>query len=239
MPTDVLPVIDRERVEPAMHIERRRQDIDGLRAIAVLLVVAFHASPWLVPGGFVGVDVFFVISGYLITKNVLRDIDERSFSFLDFYARRCRRIVPALIVVLAAVWAFGWRTLLPDEFKALGTHLVAGATFTTNLVLWREAGYFDVAAEVKPLLHLWSLGVEEQFYLVWPALLFVAARRGRAGAMLVLLTLGSFLVNVISQQHHAVAAFYLLPSRFWEILTGAGLAFVELRGTPWRVFPEH
>lgn len=156
-----------------------REDIDGLRALAVLLVVAFHASPASMPAGFIGVDVFFVISGYLITTNILRGMEAGTFTFADFYARRCRRIIPALVVVLMATSAIGWYSLLADEFSSLGTHILAGSTFTSNILLWKEAGYFDVAAGSKPLLHLWSLGVEEQFYLLWPPLLFLGASRRR------------------------------------------------------------
>lgn len=148
-----------------------RRDIDGLRAISVLAVLVFHAFPALLPGGFVGVDVFFVISGYVITKHGLRELDAGTFRFSGFYARRIRRIFPALLLVLVGVFAFGWQNMLPEEFKQLGKHIAGGATSIANLVLWREAGYFDVSGEQKPLLHLWSLGVEEQFYLVWPVLL--------------------------------------------------------------------
>jgi len=145
-----------------------RGDIDGLRAVAVVLVVAFHAFPTVVSGGFVGVDVFFVISGYLITGIILSDLRSADFSFIGFYARRARRILPALWVVLAGVLAIGWSQLLPATYQSLGLHAFAGALFFPNLLSWSEVGYFDAAAEVKPLLHLWSLGVEEQFYLVWP-----------------------------------------------------------------------
>jgi peptidoglycan/LPS O-acetylase OafA/YrhL len=140
-----------------------RPDVDGLRAVAVLAVLAFHAFPEALPGGFVGVDVFFVISGFLISGLILQGLQHGTFSFADFYWRRVRRIFPALVLVLAACLALGWLVLLPDEYSQLGKHVAAGAAFVSNIVLWREAGYFDVAAALKPLLHLWSLGVEEQF----------------------------------------------------------------------------
>ena len=150
-----------------------RPDIDGLRAVAVLSVVAYHASPRLLSGGFVGVDVFFVISGFLISTIILREMEAGSFSLAGFYARRIRRLFPALIVVLAATLAIGWYFLLPHEFRALGRHMAAGAAYFINFTLKREAGYFDAAADEKPLLHLWSLAVEEQFYIVWPLLLLL------------------------------------------------------------------
>ncbi|RPH39749.1 MAG: acyltransferase, partial [Desulfobulbaceae bacterium] len=151
-----------------------RPDIDGLRAIAVTLVLIFHAFPESLPGGFVGVDVFFVISGYLISGLIFADLQKERFSFADFYARRIRRIFPALILVLTVSSLLGWFLLLPDEYSQLGKHVAGGAGFVSNFVLLGEAGYFDSEAELKPLLHLWSLGIEEQFYFIWPVLLFFA-----------------------------------------------------------------
>src|SRR4051812_3603420 len=210
-----------------------RPDINGLRAVAVLLVVAYHAAPSLVPGGFIGVDVFFVISGFLITGNIIRDIDHSTFTFLNFYARRFRRIVPALLVVLTAVWALGSYVLLPAEMLNVARHIVAGATFTTNLVLWKEAGYFDAAAEAKPLLHLWSLGIEEQFYLIWPPLLLLASTlRVRRAAVIGFLLFASFTLNVVLVSHHAIATFYLLPTRLWELMIGAALAQYQNGSNP-------
>ena len=144
-----------------------RADIDGLRAVAVLAVVVFHAFPSALPGGYIGVDIFFVISGYLISSIIYRSLEEGRFSFAAFYARRIRRIFPALLCVLLACVVAGWYVLLADEYKQLGKHTLAGTAFASNIVLWREAGYFDNAAETKPLLHLWSLGIEEQFYIAW------------------------------------------------------------------------
>jgi peptidoglycan/LPS O-acetylase OafA/YrhL len=208
---------------------RYRPDIDGLRAIAVALVVLFHAFPNFLGGGFVGVDVFFVISGYLITGNILPDIEAKQFSYLDFYARRCRRIVPALIVVLATVLAMGWFLLLPSEFLDLARQVIAGSTFTSNILLLLQTGYFDVDSNLKPLLHLWSLGVEEQYYLVWPAILVLAhkSRRSTAAIILLLGVLSFGFMLAVPQAD----AFYLLPSRFWELLIGGALAYCEV-GNP-------
>jgi peptidoglycan/LPS O-acetylase OafA/YrhL len=203
----------------------RRPDIDGLRAIAIIAVVGFHAFPQAFPGGFVGVDVFFVLSGFLITSIIVSGLARGSFSFLEFYARRTRRIFPALIIVLAACLAVGWFDLLPGEYTALGKHTVAGSTFLTNVVQWSEAGYFDPSAQSKPLLHLWSLGIEEQFYLAWPLVAFVAWRFGKkvfaAAAMIVIV---SFLICLKITAGHPVTAFYLPWSRAWELLLGGCVA---------------
>src|SRR3984893_6496445 len=150
-----------------------RADIDGLRAISILLVVGYHAQPWLVPGGYIGVDVFFVISGFLITRIILRELGAGTFSPLNFYARRIRRIFPALTVVLAATYLIGWFVLLPDGFSLLGKSIVAGVGFVSNLFQLRQVGYFAPDAAENPLLHLWSLGIEEQFYIFWPPVLLM------------------------------------------------------------------
>ncbi len=214
-----------------------RPDIDGLRAIAVLSVVGFHAFPHWVTGGFIGVDVFFVISGYLISSIIWKGLGEGDFRFGDFFARRIRRIFPALLLVLAASYSFGWFALLADEYQQLGKHMAAGAGFVSNLVLWGEAGYFDTAADTKPLLHLWSLGVEEQFYLVWPLVLWLTWRNKLAVLWLtILLTLGSFYLAVQSVQRDAIAAFYSPQTRLWEFLVGALLAWFSIKGRAHRLF---
>jgi len=208
-----------------------RADIDGLRAIAVLAVLAFHAFPGVLPGGFVGVDVFFVISGFLITGILISALQRGTFTFADFYSRRARRIFPALVVVLAACWLFGWFALFPDEYEQLGRHILGGAGFVANIVFWRESGYFDNAAETKPLLHLWSLGVEEQFYFVWPLLLAFCARRGVSyRRVLAGLALVSFAINVAFVHRFPTATFYSPLGRAWELALGALLA-VERRPT--------
>lgn len=207
-----------------------RPDIDGLRGIAVLSVVLFHAFPAVLPGGFVGVDIFFVISGFLISTIIFSNLARGSFSFTEFYVRRIRRIFPALLVVLLAVAGFGWFTLLADEYKHLGKHLYGGAGFFANFLLQREAGYFDTSTESKPLLHLWSLSVEEQFYIAWPFLLWLAWRlRVRPLPFIVLLLGASFVLNVTSLAGNPVAAFYSPQTRFWELLVGALLAYLPLR----------
>lgn len=202
-----------------------RPDIDGLRAIAVLSVISFHAFPTWLEGGFVGVDVFFVISGYLISRIILTSLHTGQFSILGFYQRRVLRIVPALTVVLIAVFAVGIALLLPSDLRDLGAHTLGGAGFFSNLLLWRETGYFDTSSSAKPLLHLWSLGVEEQFYLLWPVLLWTAyKRRGGVVALLAAVGLGSFVLSVMTLESNPAAAFYSPAARFWELLAGAALA---------------
>lgn len=205
-----------------------RPDIDGLRAIAVSLVLVFHAFPEYLRGGFIGVDVFFVISGYLISGLIFSDLRKERFSFADFYRRRIRRIFPALLLVLATSLLLGWFLLLPDEYAELGKHVAGGAGFVSNFVLLGEAGYFDSAAELKPLLHLWSLGIEEQFYFIWPLLLYCAWSRRRwmpLGLILVLLVT-SFALN-IGWVHDRAATTYFLPfTRFWELMIGCALAYL-------------
>ena len=203
-----------------------RPDVDGLRALAVLAVIAFHAFPGLAPGGFAGVDIFFVISGFLISGIILDALGQGRFSFADFYWRRVRRIFPALILVLAACLAAGWLILLPDEFRRLGAHVAAGAAFVANLALWRETGYFDGAAELKPLLHLWSLGVEEQYYMVWPLLLYALRARPRLMlAMIVAVAAASFAANLWLTAKTDSAGFYLPFGRFWELMAGSLVAY--------------
>jgi peptidoglycan/LPS O-acetylase OafA/YrhL len=201
-----------------------RPDIDGLRAVAVLAVVGFHAFPDQVKGGFVGVDIFFVISGFLISSILFVSLEKDHFSFAGFYARRVRRIFPALILVLATSFGIGWFVLLTGEYKQLGKHILAGVCFVSNFVLWGEAGYFDDAGETKPLLHLWSLGIEEQFYIVWPVLLWLAwRRRFNLFSMTLLIIAGSFAINVITARAHPVAAFYSPLTRFLELMIGSVL----------------
>lgn len=158
-----------------------RADIDGLRALAVVGVVAFHAFPELLPGGFAGVDVFFVISGYLISGIIFDEVARGSFSLATFYSRRVRRLFPALIIVLASVAACSWFVLLPASLDMLGQQIVAGSAFLANFYFWLQSGYFSPDAHTLPLLHLWSLGVEEQFYIFWPvAVVLLASARARS-----------------------------------------------------------
>ncbi|WP_201782586.1 acyltransferase family protein [Pseudomonas sp. Leaf48] len=218
------PAVDKHMSHP-----KYRPDIDGLRAIAVLSVVAFHAFPSLIQGGFVGVDVFFVISGFLISSIIFGSLEKNSFSFVDFYSRRVNRIFPALLLMLAATWAFGWFSLLADEYTQLGKHIAGGAAFVSNFVLLGESGYFDNSAETKLLLHLWSLGIEEQFYLVWPLMVW-AVWKARINALILIALVGgvSFTLNVMSVHTDPVATFYSPQTRFWELLVGSLLANVTL-----------
>jgi peptidoglycan/LPS O-acetylase OafA/YrhL len=201
---------------------RYRTDIDGIRALAVMAVIIFHTFPKVLPGGFVGVDIFFVISGYLITQIILSDLSNGKFSAASFYARRIRRIFPALIVVLVATFLLGWHYLLPAELMSLGKNILASALFSANLMLLSEVGYFDVAAHLKPLLHLWSLGIEEQFYLAWPWLLWAVPRTWLT-PVIILVMAASFALNVSMVEHHPSEAFYLPFTRAWELFAGAVL----------------
>src|ERR1019366_3027504 len=205
-----------------------RPDIDGLRGIAVVAVVAFHANAKAFGGGFAGVDVFFVISGYLISGMILPQIEAGAFSFTEFYVRRINRIFPSLIAVLLAAFAIGWTVLVPSEFRQLGTHILGGSTFSSNFILWHEAGYFDSAD--KPLLHLWALAVEEQFYLLWPLLAWFAWKREWSMRWTVIALIAiSFFSNAWGVEHSlGTAAFYSPVTRLWEIMAGALLVRVEL-----------
>lgn len=206
-----------------------RADIDGLRAFAVISVIGFHAFPNWVRGGFVGVDIFFVISGFLISSIIFGNLEHDSFSYREFYARRVKRIFPALALVLIGCFCYGWYILLVDEFRQLAGHTVAATTFLSNFVLWSEAGYFDNAAETKPLLHLWSLAIEEQFYIFWPLLLgAVWKRRGSFLWITVGVAILSFALNVYIVHRDPVAAFYSPMLRFWELMLGGILAYLVL-----------
>ncbi len=201
-----------------------RPDIDGLRAVAIILVVIFHAFPNIMPGGFIGVDIFFVISGYLISGVIISSLGAENFSFVQFYSRRVLRIFPALALLLAVCLGGGFFFLNPDEYMALGKHIFGGATFLSNIFLYGETGYFDTAAHAKPLLNLWSLGIEEQFYIVFPLLVWFCWRYfPRLATIFAILCLLSFLDNLLLYKNHPNADFYLPLSRFWELLAGAAL----------------
>jgi peptidoglycan/LPS O-acetylase OafA/YrhL len=206
-----------------------RPDIDGLRALSIAAVVAYHAAPDVLRGGFVGVDVFFVISGFLITGIIQRELRAEHFSLTRFYGRRIRRILPALTLVLATCLAFGWVSLFPVEYRQLGKHTGAAAAFVSNVVLWAESGYFDAASQTKPLLHLWSLAVEEQYYLVWPVLLILAAKLRLKALGLALAVLAVSLAScIVLTPTDPTSAFYLPGTRFWEIMAGSVLALISL-----------
>jgi len=195
----------------------------------VLAVLGFHAFPDWVKGGFVGVDVFFVISGFLISTIIFENLEKNSFTFAGFYARRVNRIFPALFVVLVSILVIGWFAFLPDEYKQLGKHTSGGAGFISNILLWKESGYFDVSAETKPLLHLWSLGIEEQFYIVWPFILWFGWKR-RFNLLWLTLAIAtiSFALNIWFVHNNITVAYYSPLTRFWELLIGACLAYLTL-----------
>ena len=207
-----------------------RPEIDGLRSLAILPVVAFHSGITTLSGGFTGVDVFFVISGFLITGIILSEIDapgtNGGFSILNFYKRRILRILPALSLVLAATAVAAYALMLPNEFLATGRGIVATALFLSNIYFWRQSGYFDGASELKPLLHTWSLAVEEQFYLVFPLVLIGVARwlGGRFVLWISAMVLASFALSVVGLRTSPSTTFYLLPTRVWELGIGALIA---------------
>lgn len=204
-----------------------RTDIDGLRSLAILPVVLFHAGFSAFPGGFVGVDIFFVISGFLITSSLVDDMDAGRYSIAAFYERRIRRIFPAFIVMIATVALVGYLLQLPDDLKDLGTSIWATCLFVSNLTFWNEAGdYFGTKSEFQPLLHTWSLSVEEQFYIFFPIILYFAAKASRrhVPTILTLGFVGSLGLSVWATDHASVANFYWLPTRAWELLAGSLLA---------------
>ncbi|HEY6456404.1 MAG TPA: acyltransferase family protein [Steroidobacteraceae bacterium] len=206
-----------------------RPYIDGLRALAVLSVLGFHAFPREVTGGFIGVDIFFVISGFLISSIIYGALRKDDFNYVEFYVRRIRRIFPALLIVLGTCLVAGWFVLLPQDYKQLGRQIAAGAGFSSNILLWTQAGYFDTGAAVKPLLHLWSLGIEEQFYLLWPLLIAFLFRRTRHLALIIAaLLLSSFACNLAFVHRDPSATFYLPMTRLWELLGGALLAYLTM-----------
>lgn len=206
-----------------------RADIDGLRALAVLSVIGFHAFPNLIRSGFIGVDIFFVISGFLISTIIFESLARDQFSFYDFYSRRVRRIFPALAIVLGACLVFGWFALLTDEYAQLGLHAAGGAGFASNWLLWHESGYFDNASETKPLLHLWSLAIEEQFYILWPLLLWIGWKYKLNWLVLcAVVAVISFALNIYGIQDDKVAVFYSLQTRAWELLVGAFVAYLMI-----------
>lgn len=206
-------------------IIKYRPDIDGLRAIAVMSVVVFHYFPTALPGGFIGVDVFFVISGYLITSIITKDIYSNSFSFTDFYRKRILRIFPALLLALLFCLVYGWLYLLPSEFKNLGKHIFSGSYFISNITLWMESGYFDTSSAYKPLLHLWSLGIEEQFYLIWPVILITLAKSRRSAEVIsISILIVSLCYCIYTRSDNSGVNYYSPLSRSWELMAGALLS---------------
>jgi peptidoglycan/LPS O-acetylase OafA/YrhL len=205
-----------------------RADIDGLRAIAVFAVVLHHVWPSTISGGFVGVDIFFVISGFLISRIVVGDMQRGTFSFAGFYQRRARRILPALTMVLLGVLAAGWLLLLPTDYLATLRASLGTVLFSSNFVFWRDLslGYFAHDAKLNPLLHTWSLGVEEQFYLLYPLFLYLCYRfaPGRLQQLVAIGLIASFSIAVALIESRSVAVFFLAPFRAWELLVGCALA---------------
>ncbi len=204
-----------------------RPDIDGLRAVAVLSVVLYHAFPANVRGGFIGVDIFFAISGYLISKIIFENLNRGTFSFAEFYRRRIRRIFPSLIVTLIAAAIIAAAVFDVVTLRQFGRDIAAAAAFVSNFVLWQQSGYFDDSATTKPLLHLWSLAIEEQFYIVWPLLLWLIWRLRPAFrlSLIVVLAVASFGWNVFEAGRNPVADFYSPATRFFELMIGALLAY--------------
>jgi peptidoglycan/LPS O-acetylase OafA/YrhL len=204
-----------------------RAEIDGLRAVAVLSVILFHAGFEAFGGGFVGVDVFFVITGYLMAAIISAELEQRKFSIVSFYERRTRRILPALFLVMLACIPFAWFWLLPSDMKEFSQSLVAISVFASNILFWRERGYFSTAAELRPLLHTWSLAIEEQYYVLFPLFLKLFWRLGKRWILVALglVFIASLAVAEWGAYTRPDATFYLLPTRCWELLVGAFASF--------------
>ena len=210
-----------------------RAEVDGLRTIAVLSVVIFHLGGTPLVGGFTGVDIFFVISGFLITSNILKETDNKTFSFKRFYEKRIRRLFPALFATVIVSTVVAYFLFMPSELKDFGQSMAAAVTYSSNLFFYISSDYFEGPSELKPLLHTWSLAVEEQFYIVYPFLLVFLLDRYRNKAQLVILLLTAilFLSTLIGLRFDHSAMFYLSPFRFWELLIGAWLAFFSSKTT--------
>ncbi|QWE20410.1 acyltransferase family protein [Polynucleobacter sp. AP-Kolm-20A-A1] len=240
-------ILDKQFLLPTMlnphsqlHL-KYRPDIDGLRGLAILFVVIYHVFPEFLNGGFIGVDIFFVISGYLITSIITSNLNQHTFSFIDFYCRRVARIFPSLIVVLAFAYVCGWLEYGTAEFSQLGKHIAAGACFISNLVLWQEVSYFDNSAETKALLHLWSLAVEEQFYLFSPLIFWIFRKWNISFSKIILIAITlSFAVNIYFSTENLSTDFYSPISRVWEILIGSLLSQITslFTGKKWLKLKE-
>lgn len=211
-----------------------RKEIDGLRAVAVIPVILFHAGFEHFSGGFVGVDVFFVISGYLITTIILSEKEKGTFSLVNFYERRSRRIIPALFLVMLASTIFSWFWLSPSHMKDFSESLVAVSVFSSNILFWKETGYWGVENELKPLLHTWSLAVEEQYYVLFPLFLMLMWRFRKRWILssFFIVALGSLSLSHWAAYNQPTANFFLLPTRWWELAIGAGIAFYFLYHKP-------
>lgn len=205
-----------------------RSEIDGLRALAVVPVILFHAGFEIFNGGFIGVDVFFVISGYLITTIIIEDMENNCFSFVYFYERRVRRILPALLFVMLTCIPFAWMWMVPGQMKDFSQSIVAVSLFASNLLFWKESGYFEPSAEEKPLLHTWSLAVEEQYYVFFPIFLFFTWRFGKTRVFWIIVVMASIslILSEWGWRNKVTANFYSAPTRAWEIFAGSIAAFV-------------
>ncbi|MFM0191075.1 acyltransferase family protein [Paraburkholderia nemoris] len=211
-------------------VQAYRPDIDGLRAAAVISVVIFHAFPGALAGGFAGVDIFFAISGYLISQHIIETLDQGRFSLIDFYARRIKRIYPALITVMVTSLAAGIVLMASGELKQLASDALASVAFVANIYFYMTRDYFSQGASTSALLHLWSLGVEEQYYIIWPIALFLLWRFVSRRVATIAIAAGivlSLASSIFLSGTHAIAAFYLPVTRFWELLFGSALAWVE------------
>lgn len=220
-----------------MHALKYRSDIDGLRALAVVPVILYHMGSALAPGGYVGVDVFFVISGYLITTVIRTEIDAGEFSILRFYERRARRILPALFATVLLTWLIALWVFMPDELRDMGASMVGVAAFASNILFWQQTDYFSGPVELKPLIHTWSLAVEEQYYILFPLFLMALARWGRRRYFwpTIVVAFVSFAISLAMLRLDPSGNYYLLPSRAWELLVGSLLAYgsLELRNRNW------
>ena len=212
-----------------------RREIDGLRGLAVISVIFFHAGFQSFSGGFIGVDVFFVISGYLITSIIANEIESGSFSFSSFYERRVRRIIPALFFVIASCLPFAWFWLMPDDLKNFSQSLIGVTTFLANIFFWKTTDYFDTATDLKPLIHTWSLAVEEQYYFIFPILLIFIWRFDKIKIFLLLSTIALLSLTYTEYiiERNPETAFYLLPSRAWELLAGSIVALLLKYKNQW------
>tara|TARA_B100000579_G_C22821398_1_gene850849 strand:+ start:221 stop:2080 length:1860 start_codon:yes stop_codon:yes gene_type:complete len=200
-----------------------RKEIDGLRAVAVIPVIFFHAGIKYFEGGFIGVDIFFVISGYLITSILIQDIEKNNFSLINFYDRRVRRILPALFFVMLITIPFAWLWMMPTQMEGYSRSLIASTLFLSNILFWKERNYFEIGVEEKPLIHTWSLSIEEQYYLIFPIFLFYAWYFGKKKVfwIILLISLISFILSEWGWRNRPMANFFLTPTRTWELLVGS------------------
>ncbi|WP_151965893.1 acyltransferase family protein, partial [Acinetobacter soli] len=217
-------------------------DINGLRAYAVVLVVLFHFGILGFSAGFIGVDIFFVISGYLMTGIVIKSLDKGNFSIINFYLSRGIRIVPALFVVCVLLLILGWFFLLPQDYKSLGLHSLSSINFFSNIVYWRESGYFDTSSHNKALLHTWSLSLEWQFYLVFPIIVALLYKIKNSHKFIALCFLAgiifSLILAILIPFKNAIPGFFLLPFRAWELLLGGMIFFIPKEKVPFPKFTE-